>query len=286
MLSSGRRGGGPDHPRTAVKGKRASILVDSTATGATATGNGNRSREPLATAGEQSGHDDDDDDDDAIKAEDGGRVKTYAQAVAATDSHSATSNSDESEASPTHTAADNGSTAAAPAAPAVADSNGHGLQRKKNPAARGGGRRVIQSFPNTPIPSVYSSTGTDHDHNNQDDEDESESTSSSSYDDDEDDSDEWGPRRGFGRRPTWSARVRRVAVRAGRRLKRVARAVGDFMTVPLWAAVLSLLVACIPPVQHTLNKAEALKACVHFSSLLSLPPSCPRGLSLYLESRC
>jgi len=32
------------------------------------------------------------------------------------------------------------------------------------------------------------------------------------------------------------------------------------MTVPLWAALLSIAVACIPPVQHTLDKIEPLKA--------------------------
>lgn len=37
------------------------------------------------------------------------------------------------------------------------------------------------------------------------------------------------------------------------------------MTVPLWAAILSLFVACVPPLQHALNEAEPLKAFRLFS---------------------
>ena len=176
--------------------------------------------------------DHDDDEDEATKSN--GRVKTYAQAAAVDPE---------------------------------ADSNNKKNKNKK--------RRVFQSFPNTPIPSVYSSSslgdrttdGDDHD-----DEDDDDDESSSSLDSD---AEEWGYRRGFGRRPNGffsgprATRFKKFLNRAWKKVKRIGRMVREFMTVPLWAAVLSLAVACIPPVQHTLNKAEPLKACV---LLFRVPP--------------
>ncbi|KAF8882418.1 auxin efflux carrier [Infundibulicybe gibba] len=41
--------------------------------------------------------------------------------------------------------------------------------------------------------------------------------------------------------------------RAGRRISRCWAGLNDFMTVPLWAALASLLVACIQPVQHAMQ---------------------------------
>ena len=218
------------------KGKRASILKKSPQQHQQ---NGTQSLDGhvLTMDGD---HHDDDDDDEATKTN--GQVKTYAQAAAVD--------------------------------PEV-HSNGKKNKNKK--------RRVFQSFPNTPIPSVYSSSSlgdrtTDADDHDDDDDDDDESSSSVASDDAE----EWGYRRGFGRRPNGffsgprATRFKRFLSRAWKRVKRIGRMVGEFMTVPLWAAVLSLAVACIPPVQHTLNKAEPLKACVPSRpSFFSFnPPSC------------
>lgn len=134
-------------------------------------------------------------------------------------------------------------------------------------------RRIFQSFPNTPIPSQYGG-----------------SEPSDSEDEDEED-EEWGAQRGVGRRfvdgvessRMWRT-VRRWSLKMWRPVKRMGKKVGAFvsftffarrndepdadrrsqlrsqMTVPLWAALLSLVVACIPPLQHVLNEAEPLKA--------------------------
>ncbi|GJN89370.1 hypothetical protein Rhopal_002350-T1 [Rhodotorula paludigena] len=132
--------------------------------------------------------------------------------------------------------------------------------------------RIFQSFPNTPIPSVYSASEGGRDDDDDDESDEGWNSDSDGYDDG---NAEWGARRGFGRR--WLngggrfARVRRFARRAGRALKRFWAKFSDFMTVPLWAAVLSLVVACIPPLQSTLNKAEPLKAAIRSAGSCSVP---------------
>lgn len=47
----------------------------------------------------------------------------------------------------------------------------------------------------------------------------------------------------------WKARMRRLKRRAGNAW----RSFNEFMTVPLWAAAASLLVACAPPLQHALD---------------------------------
>ncbi|GAA6026128.1 hypothetical protein JCM10207_008114, partial [Rhodosporidiobolus poonsookiae] len=133
--------------------------------------------------------------------------------------------------------------------------------------------RIFQSFPNTPIPSVYGGDGT------------SRATSEAGWEDGEDgegewsegdeDDAEWGARRGVGRRSLGRSRAWRwtsqKARRAWRRIKKVARAVGDFMTVPLWAALLSLFVACVPPLQGVLNQAEPLKAAIRSAGACSVP---------------
>lgn len=42
-------------------------------------------------------------------------------------------------------------------------------------------------------------------------------------------------------------------------LAKVAKVVGDFMTVPLWSVLLSILICFIPPLQHTLDLMVPLK---------------------------
>ncbi|GAA5899220.1 hypothetical protein JCM6882_009287 [Rhodosporidiobolus microsporus] len=128
--------------------------------------------------------------------------------------------------------------------------------------------RVFQSFPNTPAQSVYSASRATSEAGD--------FSSSSELDSDfEDDSDEeWGARRGFGRRfllPPRHSWVRRAGRAVWRRTKKIARGVNEFMTVPLWAAILSLVVACIPPLQRVLNEAEPLKATIRSAGACSVP---------------
>lgn len=140
---------------------------------------------------------------------------------------------------------------------AEAGKNGRGEGAQNGKGKR---RRVFQSFPNTPIPSVYSSsTLGDRAYDDEEDEDEEDGEEDTAEDA------EWGHERGFGRPssvPVWVKRLRRGAGRAARKVKRFVKQVGEFMTVPLWAAVLSLVVACIPPLQRVLNEAEPLKSYV------------------------
>ncbi|KAM0787827.1 hypothetical protein ACM66B_003881 [Microbotryomycetes sp. NB124-2] len=120
--------------------------------------------------------------------------------------------------------------------------------------------RIFMSFPNTPIPSQYGGSDAGDD------------------DDDEDNhDDEWGARRGVGRRAVdgndsefWS-RFKAKTARVARPLKKVAKKIGSFMTVPLWAALLSLIVACIPPLQWALNEAEPLKSAIKNAGNCSVP---------------
>ncbi|KAK4046088.1 hypothetical protein OIV83_006368 [Microbotryomycetes sp. JL201] len=144
----------------------------------------------------------------------------------------------------------------------VAGSNGQaqpnvtqGKQKKSD--------RIFMSFPNTPIPSQYggSDAGGDDDEE---------------FDDDEHD-DEWGARRGVGRSAVdgndsefWS-RFRAKTARVARPLKKIGKKIGSFMTVPLWAALLSLIVACIPPLQWALNEAEPLKSAIKNAGNCSVP---------------
>ncbi|GAA5898902.1 hypothetical protein JCM8208_005424 [Rhodotorula glutinis] len=141
--------------------------------------------------------------------------------------------------------------------------------------------RIVHSFPNTPIPSVSSrselaSTASEYDEDEDEDEDDDDETSAewASGDEDGHADAEWGAQRGFGRRFLDSgrfARVRRFGRMAQKKLQRFWVKFSDFMTVPLWAAVLSLVVACIPPLQHTLNQAEPLKAAIRSAGSCSVP---------------
>ncbi|GAA5906499.1 hypothetical protein JCM5296_003785 [Sporobolomyces johnsonii] len=137
--------------------------------------------------------------------------------------------------------------------------------------------RIFQSFPNTPIPSVYSSSRANSvyaDGDEDEDEDGDEDGEMSEFGDADDR--EWGARRGVGRKwlgekgPVWRA-GKALRRRVWRPVRKVAKKVGDFMTVPLWAALLSLFVACVPPVQNLLNQAEPLKAAIRSSGSCSVP---------------
>ncbi|KAK4049111.1 hypothetical protein OIO90_005581 [Microbotryomycetes sp. JL221] len=147
--------------------------------------------------------------------------------------------------------------------------NGHQSDNRLTPNAKSSADdkkkkksdRIFMSFPNTPTVSQYggSDAGTLTD------------------EDDEHNDDEWGAQRGFGRRAVdgndsefWSRFKARTA-RIGRPLKRVGKKIGAFMTVPLWAALLSLVVACIPPLQWALNEAEPLKSAIKNAGNCSVP---------------
>ncbi|BGP16148.1 hypothetical protein JCM10213_006082 [Rhodosporidiobolus nylandii] len=132
--------------------------------------------------------------------------------------------------------------------------------------------RIFQSFPNTPAASLYSSSRAPSEAGDYDEDEESEGS-------DVEDDEEWGMERGAGRRflPTNSVvrKTGRWAKRVGKagwkRVRRVARKINEFLTVPLWAALLSLFVACVPPLQRVLNEAEPLKAAIRSAGSCSVP---------------
>ncbi|GAA5987970.1 hypothetical protein JCM5350_007839 [Sporobolomyces pararoseus] len=116
----------------------------------------------------------------------------------------------------------------------------------REPPLRKKKARVFQSFPNTPAESLNGGSRASSVYGAQ------------GYEDDGDASAFTKFGRGFNKR-VW------------RPLKRFGRGLKDFMTVPLWAALLSLVVACIPPLQHTLDKIEPLKASLRSAGACSVP---------------
>ncbi|KAI0353944.1 hypothetical protein OH77DRAFT_1426794 [Trametes cingulata] len=108
------------------------------------------------------------------------------------------------------------------------------------------GRKFFYSFPNTPasrrsdLPGASASasgSGTEYEDN----------------DADVDDSLQLPPARRATTEPTssrWQSRMRRFKHKA----KKFWRTFREFMTVPLWAALASLIVACIQPLQHALDE--------------------------------
>ena len=66
----------------------------------------------------------------------------------------------------------------------------------------------------------------------------------------------------------WQSRRRRLR----RKIVKVFRSFYEFMTVPLWAALLSLVVACIRPVQHALeNHVQPIKGALTQAGNCSIP---------------
>lgn len=105
--------------------------------------------------------------------------------------------------------------------------------------------KIFYSFPNSPyhnaakLPGPVSTSTL------------SVAASSSDGENEDDDVLEFPARRHF-TQPTvsvWQSRRRRV----GRKVGAFFRKFNNFMTAPLWAALLSLVVACIPPFQHALE---------------------------------
>lgn len=123
--------------------------------------------------------------------------------------------------------------------------------------------KFFYSFPNSPyhtspnLPAGASATA---------------SVSSIEHTDDEggDDVLEFPARRHF-TQPTstkWQSRRRRFR----RRVTKIFKSFYEFMTVPLWAALLSLIVACIPPLQHALDEhVQPIKGALNQAGNCSIP---------------
>jgi len=128
-----------------------------------------------------------------------------------------------------------------------------GAAPKKNPA------NVFYSFPNTPTHSVVPLP-----------DDSSLFQSPYGSDDDDDGSDELPrPRNITG--PTRS-RLHSILRRTKRRIVKSAKALNEFMTVPLWAALASFVVACVTPLQQFLkNDIQPIKGALNNAGHCSIP---------------
>lgn len=66
----------------------------------------------------------------------------------------------------------------------------------------------------------------------------------------------------------WQSRRRKL----GHRIKKFFHSLYEFMTVPLWAALLSLAVACTPPLQHALDEhVQPIKGAIAQAGNCSIP---------------
>ena len=128
-----------------------------------------------------------------------------------------------------------------------------GIGRKKGPPG------IFYSFPNTPAHSVVRLPG-------------SESNFQTPYvSDDEDDGDDELPRPRTITEPTRS-RLHSTLRRTKRRIAKSARAFNEFMTAPLWAALASLVVACVAPLQEFLkNDVEPIRGALNNAGNCSIP---------------
>ncbi|KAG8682230.1 hypothetical protein FRC09_016933, partial [Ceratobasidium sp. 395] len=86
--------------------------------------------------------------------------------------------------------------------------------------------------------------------------------------------DEWGTRPLLPRASTapTSSRFQSFLRRARRRIVRFLKAVNEFMTIPMYAAVASLIVACVQPMQHALeNHMQPVKGALMNAGACSIP---------------
>ena len=119
---------------------------------------------------------------------------------------------------------------------------------------------VFYSFPNTPTRSVFQLP----------------ESSSSNFptpfaSDEEDDDDDELPRARPIAEPTRS-KLHSILRRTKRRIVRSAKALNEFMTVPLWAALASLIVACVAPLQNFLkNDVQPIKGALTNAGNCSIP---------------
>lgn len=128
-----------------------------------------------------------------------------------------------------------------------------GITRKPNTA------KVFYSFPNTPAHSVVPLPG-------------SESNLQTPYESDEDEGgDDELPRARPITEPTGS-RLHSVLRRAKRKILKSAKAFNEFMTVPLWAAIASFIVACVAPLQDFLkNDVAPIRGALNSAGNCSIP---------------
>ena len=126
-------------------------------------------------------------------------------------------------------------------------------------ARRKGTANVFYSFPNTPTRSVFQLPG-------------DASTLQTPYgSDEEDDDDDELPRARHVTEPTRS-RLHSVLRRTKRRIVQSAKALNEFMTVPLWAALASFVVACVTPLQEFLkNDVQPVKGALNSAGSCSIP---------------
>jgi auxin efflux carrier family protein len=69
----------------------------------------------------------------------------------------------------------------------------------------------------------------------------------------------------------YQTRIRRVFRRVWKGVRKALRCVNSFMTVPLWASILSLIVACVTPLQSALERMEPVKGALGAAGNCSIP---------------
>ncbi|KAL5499077.1 hypothetical protein ACEPAH_1595 [Sanghuangporus vaninii] len=69
-----------------------------------------------------------------------------------------------------------------------------------------------------------------------------------------------------------TARIKRALRHTRRRLWKLLRGINEFLTVPLWAALMSFIVVIIPPVQHSLDShMQPIKGALNAAGNCSIP---------------
>ncbi|KAF9788658.1 membrane transport protein-domain-containing protein [Thelephora terrestris] len=129
-----------------------------------------------------------------------------------------------------------------------------GMARKNNTA------KMFYSFPNTPTQSVLRLP-------------DSESNSQTPYGSEDEDveADDELPRAGPITEPTRS-RLQSIYRRTKRKIVKSAKALNEFMTVPLWAALMSFVVACAAPLQEFLkNDVPPVRGALNNAGNCSIP---------------
>ena len=126
-------------------------------------------------------------------------------------------------------------------------------------APRKNASNVFYSFPNTPALSVIQLP------------DNSSDLQTPYESDEEDDGDDELPRSRPVTEPTRS-RLHSILRRTKRRIVKSAKALNEFMTVPLWAALASFVVACVAPLQEFLkNDVRPIKGALNNAGHCSIP---------------
>ena len=130
----------------------------------------------------------------------------------------------------------------------------------RSPTLLGSARRenVFYSFPNSPTRAAFQLPGDT-------------STLQTPYGSDGEDDDDELPRVRHVTEPTRS-RLHSILWRTKRRIVRSAKALNKFMTVPLWAALASFVVACVTPLQEFLrDDVQPIKRALNNAGSCSIP---------------